>query len=383
MNAGGDISDSISNSFATRLIRWQREHGRHHLPWQNTRDAYHVWLSEIMLQQTQVGTVIPYYRRFLQCFPDIQSLASASLDEVMAQWSGLGYYSRARNLHKAAQRIVGEHGGIFPEEVEVIRQLPGVGRSTTAAIAVFAFGKRAAILDGNVKRIFSRCFGIEGYPGEKHVETQLWQIAEALLPRRDEGSGERDIEDYTQALMDLGATTCTRAHPRCGSCPLRPHCIAFRDNRVQRLPTPRPRKVLPEKETALLLVVAQDKILLEKRPSAGIWGALWSLPEMRMNENVIEYCMRFGINVWPMSRMEPFTHTFTHFRLRIYPLILQVISGSLDHLSPQALSQPGNPCVWMMPEDALKAAIPSPVRKVLLQYTSQAEPLEILTMAGN
>lgn len=379
MSAGGNIPDS----FVTRLIRWQREHGRHHLPWQNTRDAYRIWLSEIMLQQTQVGTVIPYYRRFLQCFPDVQSLASASLDEVMVQWSGLGYYSRARNLHKAAQRIMSEHSGAFPEQVDVIRQLPGIGRSTAAAIAVFAFGKRAAILDGNVKRILSRCFGIEGYPGEKHVETQLWQIAEALLPAKDENSIERDIEDYTQALMDLGATLCTRAHPRCGSCPLRLDCIAFRDNRVHRLPTPRPRKVLPERETALLLVVAQGQILLEKRPSAGIWGALWSLPEMQMNENVIEYCMRFGINVRPMSQMEALTHTFTHFRLRIYPLILQVISRSPGHLASEALSQSGNCCVWMMPEDALKAAIPSPVRKVLLQYTSQTEPLEILAMVDN
>ena len=383
MNTGGDISDSVSNSFAIRLIHWQRQYGRHHLPWQNTRDAYRVWLSEIMLQQTQVGTVIPYYRRFLQRFPAMQNLAAASLDEVMAQWSGLGYYSRARNLHKAAQRIVGEHGGIFPEQVDVIRQLPGIGRSTAAAIAVFAFGKRAAILDGNVKRIFSRYFGIEGYPGEKSVEMQLWQKAEALLPAKDENSIERDIEAYTQALMDLGATICTRAHPRCGSCPLRLECIAFRDNRVHRLPTPRPRKVLPEREAALLLVVTQGKILLEKRPSAGVWGALWSLPEMGMNENVIEYCMQFGINVRPMSQMEAFIHTFTHFRLRIHPLILQVISGSPDHLSPVALSQSGNQWVWMMPEDALKAAIPSPVRKVLLQYTSQTEPFEILAMADN
>jgi A/G-specific adenine glycosylase len=347
MSAGGNIPDSISNSisnsFAIRLIQWQREHGRHHLPWQNTRDAYLIWLSEIMLQQTQVGTVIPYYRRFLQCFPDIQSLASVSLDEVMAQWSGLGYYSRARNLHKAAQRIVGEYDGIFPEEVDIIRQLPGVGRSTAAAIAVFAFGKRAAILDGNVKRIFSRCFGIEGYPGEKSVETQLWQKAEALLPAQDENSIERDIETYTQALMDLGATLCTRVHPRCGSCPLRLECIAFRDNRVHRLPTPRPRKILPERETALLLMVAQGRILLEKRPNRGIWGALWSLPEMRMNENVIEYCMRLGINVQPMSQMGAFTHTFTHFRLRIYPLILQVIPRPPDHWHQRFYHRPGIP----------------------------------------
>ncbi|ODT84452.1 MAG: A/G-specific adenine glycosylase [Nitrosomonadales bacterium SCN 54-20] len=383
MNTGGDIPDSVSDSFAIRLIQWQRQHGRHHLPWQNTRDAYRVWLSEIMLQQTQVGTVIPYYRRFLQCFPDMQSLASASLDEVMAQWSGLGYYSRARNLHKAARRIAGEHGGIFPEEVDAIHQLPGVGRSTAAAIAVFAFGKRAAILDGNVKRIFSRCFGIEGYPGEKSVETQLWQKAEALLPVKDENSMECDIETYTQALMDLGATLCTRAHPRCGSCPLRLECIAFRDNRVGSLPTPRPRKILPEREVALLLVVAQGRILLEKRPGTGIWGALWSLPEMQANENVIEYCMQLGINVRPMSQMGAFTHTFTHFRLRIHPLILQVISRSPDHLSPAALPQSGNQRIWMMPGDALKAAIPSPVRKVLLQYTSQTEPHEIPAMADD
>ncbi|SOD40211.1 A/G-specific adenine glycosylase [Nitrosovibrio sp. Nv4] len=356
------------NSFAAKLIGWQKQHGRHHLPWQNTRDPYAIWLSEIMLQQTQVSTVIPYYRRFLQRFPDINSLALASLDDVLAQWSGLGYYSRGRNLHRAARLIVANHQGIFPRDVEAIRQLPGIGRSTAAAIAAFAYGERCAILDGNVKRIFVRYFGIEGYPGEKWNEILLWQKAEELLPPRDADQNQINgrIEAYTQALMDLGATVCTRGKPKCASCPVQSDCIALRDSRTDKLPTPRLRKSLPEKETVLLVLMKQNMILLEKRPATGIWGGLWCLPEMPVSKNAVEYCMQnFGMKVKPPAQMQPFDHTFTHFKLRIYPQSLQVVSCSV---ATGSKGQDRGESIWMTADDALKAAIPSPVRKLLIQH---------------
>src|SRR5690348_3553793 len=339
-SVGSSSHESLSmSSFSSRLIHWQQSNGRHHLPWQNTRDPYAIWLSEIMLQQTQVITVIPYYLRFLEHFPDIQSLASAPLDDVLAQWSGLGYYSRARNLHRAVKQIVRDHEGVFPGKYQDILKLPGVGRSTAAAVAAFAYGERRAILDGNVKRIFTRYFGIEGYPGARKTEILLWQKAEELLP----GGGKThrsDIETYTQALMDLGATICTRAKPKCGMCPLNPGCFAFREGEIARLPSPRPRKSLPEKETAFLILMTQDKLLLEKRPERGVWPGLWSLPEMQVGENPVDYCMRrFGMETEPSPAMfppvspskqpflSPFTHTFTHFRLRIHPMPLRAISS--------------------------------------------------------
>lgn len=361
----------MADSFATKLIRWQQQYGRHDLPWQNMRDAYAIWISEIMLQQTQVSTVIPYYRRFMQRFPNIQSLASASLDDVLALWSGLGYYSRGRNLHKAARLIVTEHQGIFPEDIGMIRQLPGIGRSTAAAVAVFAFGRRSAILDGNVKRILSRYFGIEGYPGEKQNETLLWRKAEELLPQFDgnqidENQFKDPAEVYTQALMDLGATVCTRSKPKCHSCPLVVDCIALRDNKVDRLPAPRPRKPLSEKETALLVLIKQGQILLEKRPAPGIWGGLWCLPEMPVGKNAAEHCMNLGMEVQPLAvELESFDHAFTHFKLRIHPKPLKVVSYSSCLLPARA---GGNESIWIAIDEALKAAIPSPVRKLLMQF---------------
>ena len=236
------IKQSLNFSF--QLIHWQRVHGRHSLPWQNTRDPYAVWLSEIMLQQTRVTTVIPYYHRFLQHFPDIKSLSLASLDEVLALWSGLGYYSRGRNLHKAARLIVRDHQGKFPCENSIIKQLPGIGRSTAAAIQVFAFGKRYAILDGNVKRVFARYFGVKGYPGEKKTEILLWKRAEKLLP---ENNVIGDIEAYSQGLMDLGSNICTRTKPKCNICPIHLKCAALQENKIDKLPAARPRRTLLSK----------------------------------------------------------------------------------------------------------------------------------------
>ena len=263
---------SSQPTFAARLIAWQETHGRHDLPWQQTRDTYRIWLSEIMLQQTQVGTVIPYYLRFLDRFPDIATLAAATQADVLGYWAGLGYYARGRNLHRAAQLIVSEHAGRFPAAAEQIAELPGIGRSTAAAIAAFAFGARGAILDGNVKRVLTRVFGIEGFPGKPAVERELWALAESLLP-------ENGIEIYTQGIMDLGATLCTRSRPDCGECPMRGLCVAEREGSQARLPTAKPSRQIPERQSTVSIFFDGSSVLLERRPPTGIWGGLLALPE--------------------------------------------------------------------------------------------------------
>ena len=273
----------MSSSFSFRLLAWHRRHGRHDLPWQGTRDAYRIWVAEIMLQQTQVAAVIPYYARFLQRFPDLASLAGAPQDEVLRLWSGLGYYSRARNLQRAAQMVVEHHGGAFPRALAQIEALPGIGRSTAAAIAAFAYGTRAAILDGNVKRVLARHFAVAGFPGEKRVEQRLWQLAEEQLP-------PRAIERYAQAIMDLGATLCTRAKPDCAECPLAQSCQALALGRVREFPAPRPAKAVPTRSTHMLLLVRNGELLLEKRPPSGIWGGMWSLPELEQAANARARC---------------------------------------------------------------------------------------------
>jgi A/G-specific adenine glycosylase len=340
--------------FSSRLINWQKRHGRHDLPWQNTRDPYAIWVSEIMLQQTQVSTVIPYYQRFMARFPDIASLASAHEDEVLAHWSGLGYYSRARNLHRAAQIVAAQHGAAFPRVLEAIVELPGIGRSTAAAIAAFAFGQRHAILDGNVKRVLARHAAIEGYPGEKGVEQKMWQLAEQRLPTRN-------IEAYTQGIMDLGATICTRK-PQCVACPVVEGCEAHAQGRVDELPSPRPRKALPERATAMLILLYGRDVLLEKRPPTGIWGGLWSLPEANVNEDAMAVAqVRYGVYPEREACLPDLAHTFTHFRLNIQP---RVLSGFKQR---QSACEPG--LMWMSIEDALGAALPAPVRRLLSGIT--------------
>jgi A/G-specific adenine glycosylase len=334
-------------SFSWRLIEWQKQHGRHDLPWQQTRDPYAVWLSEIMLQQTQVASVIPYYQRFIARFPDIAALAAASQDEVLAHWSGLGYYARGRNLHCAAQLVVAQHGGVFPSDPELVVALPGIGRSTAAAILAFSFGQRHAILDGNVKRVLARCFGIDGYPGTKVVENRLWQQAEALLP-------ESGIETYTQALMDLGAMVCTRK-PSCAACPFASGCVAYNEKRVAELPTPKPRKPLPQKETAMLILLRQGEVYLEKRPPTGIWGGMWSLPEAPVLE--MDALTRLGMAGREGQPLPEMQHTFTHFRLRIVPRLFEVTA-----LQPGVRETGG---LWLTPADAMGAALPKPVREIL------------------
>ena len=339
------VSDSPMSGFSASLIVWQREHGRNELPWQRA-DAYRVWLSEIMLQQTQVVTVIPYYQRFIASFPDVARLAAASEEQVLAHWSGLGYYARGRNLHRAAQIIVARHGGAFPREFEQIIELPGIGRSTAAAICALAYHERRAILDGNVKRVLARFCGISGWTGDRQIETLLWQQAEALLP-------ERDVADYTQALMDMGATLCTRSKPRCAACPVRAGCNALHTQRTAALPTPRPRKALPQRHAKFLMLMHGNDILLEKRGPAGIWGGLWCLPQLEEGDEEL-YA---GWQIDEQITLPVFTHTFTHFKLHITPLRLK-----LAH-KPLQVQQGGG--VWMGVADALSAAIPTPVRKLL------------------
>ena len=343
----------MGSGVATKVIAWQKTQGRHDLPWQGTRDPYAIWLSEIMLQQTQVATVIPYYNRFLARFPGVAELAAAPLDDVLRLWSGLGYYSRARNLHKAAQAVVNEHGGRFPRRFEDFTALPGVGRSTAAAICVFSFGARHAILDGNVKRVLARLRGVKGYAGEKKVADRLWQEAERLLPRRG-------IEAYTQGLMDLGSAVCTRGKPRCDDCPLHGDCVALKRGWVAGLPSPRPRKALPHKRTTMLVLTRAGEVLLEKRPPTGIWGGMWCLPEVARHPDLEAYCLKhFGARVLEVETMPTLAHTFTHFSLDIRPLHVRVSA-----LVPQA-AEPG--LTWLSLEDARGAAIPTPVRKILAQ----------------
>ena len=352
------------SDFAVRLIRWQHRHGRHDLPWQ-AQDAYRVWLSEIMLQQTQVATVTPYYLRFVAAFPTVATLAAASEEQVLTHWSGLGYYARARNLHRAARLIVERHRGVFPREFEQILELPGIGRSTAAAICALAFHERRAILDGNVKRVLARYCGIEGWAGNKKVEDRLWKKAEALLPRPSgEGGGEganagrsADIAAYTQALMDLGATICTRSKPRCGECPVQSGCIAFNTGRIDELPTPRPRKTVPERRAVFLLLMHGNDILLEKRPGSGIWGGLWCPPQFDDEAAARDWFLRNEMTASEGARLEAFTHTFTHFRLHITPLKIRLSR------KPLRGAQPGS--LWLDVEEALRAAIPTPVRKLL------------------
>lgn len=306
--------------FADRLLAWFDVHGRRTLPWQSPRSAYRVWLSEVMLQQTQVATVIPYFERFVARFPDFRSLAAADVDEVLALWAGLGYYARGRNLHAAAKQVGSLHRGEMPNDLEAVQALPGVGRSTAAAILAQAFGARHAILDGNVKRVLARHAAVAGWPGTPKVAEQLWAIAERLLPATR-------LADYTQAIMDLGATLCTARAPACACCPVAADCIAHREERVGAFPSPKPARARPYRRATLLLVEnAQGAILIERRPPTGIWGGLWSLPVAAEGESADQLLrQRHGIRVEPLDTLPAFRHAFTHFELELTPLVCALI----------------------------------------------------------
>lgn len=340
--------------FAPRLIAWQDRHGRHDLPWQGTRDPYRVWLSEIMLQQTQVATVIPYYQRFLDHFPDLAALAAAPSEAVMAAWSGLGYYARARNLHACARTVMAAHGGRFPRQPTAIAALPGIGRSTANAIAVFCFDAREAILDGNVKRLLCRHFSIAGYPGTATVERELWAVAEALLP-----AGR--VDAYIQAQMDMGATVCTRSRPRCDICPVAESCLGRRQGRVGELPAPRPKRKLPEREVAVLVLEHDGRVLLVARPPAGIWGGLLSLPELAPGETAAALASRLGCRITACRQLPVIEHGFTHFRLHLLPLHCR--AEPLPHAA-----EPGGR--WLDAAGIAAAALPAPIRRLLADFPS-------------
>ncbi len=300
--------------FNKRILNWYHQHGRHNLPWQKNQSLYRTWVSEIMLQQTQVATVIPYFEKFIQRFPTIVKLAEASQDDVLLHWAGLGYYSRARNIHKTSQIITEQYQGFFPEHYEHVLALPGIGPSTAGAILAQALNQRHAILDGNVKRVLARHQAIEGWPGQKDVEKKLWYWAEKYTPKVE-------VADYTQAIMDLGATVCTRSSPKCDICPVAVSCLALKQNRVTELPFKKPKKVLPVRTKRLLIIRNnQGEYLMEKRPPSGIWGGLWSLPELSLDQLVADSVKQnFRLKVTEVQDLPVFRHTFSHFHLDITP----------------------------------------------------------------
>lgn len=344
---------AIENSFTPPLIAWQKLAGRHDLPWQNTRDPYRIWLSEIMLQQTQVSTVIPYYQRFLARFPDVATLAAAPVEAVIEHWAGLGYYARARNLHRCAQQVAAVYAGKFPNSASQLATLPGIGRSTAAAISAFAFGERTAILDGNVKRVLCRHFGIDGFPGTAAVERRLWALAERLLP-------DSDIAAYTQGLMDLGATLCTRSRPRCGDCPVAAGCVARREGRQSGLPTPRPRAAVPERTATFVLISDGHRLLLERRPPNGLWGGLLVPPE----GEPAEVAARLGLKLAETTRLPALKHALTHFRLTLEPVVCRIDPA-------HCVAEPG--LEWLEIERAAKAGVPTPIRKLLRQLAGMTD----------
>lgn len=310
-----------SQFFAQRVLKWAAKHGRKQLPWQQQRTPYRVWVSEIMLQQTQVETVIPYFEKFMQRFPTIQALAKAPQDEVLHYWSGLGYYARARNLHKAAQIIWQDYQGEFPLEINEVISLPGIGRSTAGAILSLSHDQKHTILDGNVKRVLARYQAITGWPGKANIEKQLWGIAEDLTPNKDNA-------DYSQAMMDLGATVCTRTKPNCEQCPVSSDCMALESDLQHLLPSSKPKKSIPTRNTVMLAVTnKQTGLLMQRRPNHGVWGGLWSFPEFDSEESAIDWCLRTFQQV-PESQqlMKPITHIFSHFRLMITPVAVQYVT---------------------------------------------------------
>ncbi|MHC1654384.1 A/G-specific adenine glycosylase [Stenotrophomonas maltophilia] len=348
------------DGFVARLLHWFGDHGRHDLPWQHPRSPYRVWLSEIMLQQTQVATVIPYFQRFLQHFPTLPDLAAASNDAVMAQWAGLGYYARARNLHAAAKRCVELHEGDLPRDFEALHALPGVGRSTAGAILSQAWNDPFAILDGNVKRVLSRYHGIDGFPGLPAIEKQLWAIADAHVAHVPAGR----MADYTQAQMDLGATVCSRAKPACVICPLQDDCVARREGRTAELPTPKPSKTLPEREAvALLLRDAQQRVLLQKRPDTGIWAQLWTLPQAEAGIELQEWFDAHVVgSLEDAEELPVLQHTFSHYRLH-----LQVLSRQVHGLRVE------EPTLrWVAADELPALGLPAPIRKLLDGATLKA-----------
>jgi len=337
--------------FGSAVLHWYDRHGRKDLPWQRGITPYRVWVSEIMLQQTQVGTVLNYFDRFMAALPTVEELAEAPEDEVLHLWTGLGYYSRARNLHKTAKTVLAEHNGEFPRDVEALAELPGIGRSTAGAIASLSMGLRAPILDGNVKRVLARYQAQDGYPGEPKVAKQLWDVAERFTP-------QVRVNHYTQAMMDLGATLCTRSKPSCLLCPLRNGCRAHLLGRETAYPVAKPRKALPQKRTLMpLLANREGAILLYRRPSSGLWGGLWSLPEVLAADELDGFANRHGLSLGERRELPGLTHTFSHFQLAIEPWLIQV-----EHATPAVAEADW---LWYNLATPPRLGLAAPVKKLL------------------
>jgi A/G-specific adenine glycosylase len=362
ISAEESMPPSEAADFARKVVDWYHCHGRKSLPWQGG-DAYRVWVSEIMLQQTQVATVIPYYQRFMASFPDLDTLAGASLDDVLHHWSGLGYYARARNLHRCAVAVQRDFGGVFPQGQTELESLPGIGRSTAGAIRALALGEHAAILDGNVKRVLSRCFAIEGWPGERRVLSRLWSLSEHLTPAA--GTAE-----YTQAMMDLGSLVCTRSKPACGQCPLDSVCMAHAAGNPTAYPQARPRKRLPVKSTRMLVLSDESGgILLEQRPPSGIWGGLWSLPECPPEERIDLWCQRqFGVEVGQARNLPQRRHSFTHFHLDITPVRVRV-------KNPRHYLMDAGKRVWYNLSQPDSRGLAAPVTRILQELATDQETI--------
>jgi len=340
------------STFQRSILDWYDQHGRKDLPWQKDLTPYRIWLSETMLQQTQVSTVIPYFNRFVKKFPDIETLAQAPIDEVLHSWAGLGYYARARNLHKTARLIFDR--GFFPDSLDELVELPGIGRSTAGAILSIAFNKSHPILDGNVKRVLARFKAVSGWPGTNAVNKQLWAISEHLTP-------QTRVAAYTQAIMDLGATLCTRSNPACACCPLNSGCLARITDTVSALPSPKPAKTLPLKQLVFLILCDnQDRILLEKRPPTGIWGGLWSLPEFDSVESASNWCIANDLHPVDQQLLATQRHTFSHYHLDYTPLFMQT-----DGLNNNVMET--NRSVWYKAEHINDLGLPAPVKQLLQQ----------------
>ena len=348
----------MPNDFADRVLTWYDEHGRTDLPWQENPVAYRVWVSEIMLQQTQVQTVIPYFERFMQSFPDAVSLADAELDAVLHHWSGLGYYARARNLHRAACIVRDEFDGVFPDDFDAVVALPGIGRSTAGAILSLALGQRQPILDGNVKRVLARHAAVEGWPGKTETANRLWALADSLTPHRR-------VAAYTQAIMDLGATLCTRSAPACDRCPVRSDCEARKLDAIASFPGRKPKKTKPLRSTRMLLALAGESVYLERRPPSGIWGGLWSLPELGDvggdvgDQELEDWCRRelnrpvTGTETWETLR-----HSFSHYDLDILPVVVRLSSSSSTVADKDDAS-------WFRWHDTPPGGMAAPVKKLI------------------
>jgi A/G-specific adenine glycosylase len=345
----------MPKQFSEHLLDWFDQHGRHDLPWQHPRSPYRVWISEIMLQQTQVKTVIPYFENFMQAFPTLPQLANSDLDQVIRLWAGLGYYTRAKNLHRAAKQCMAFHQGKLPESFDDLLALPGIGRSTAGAILSQAHGLRFAIVDGNVRRTLARFYGVEGWSGVPAIDKQYWALAEKNLP-------QKRLADYTQAIMDFGATLCTRSKPQCNECPLQKSCYAFQHDCVASLPTKKPLKTMPQRETQMLVLLTKtNEILLQRRPAKGVWSGMWSLPEAQSSDEHLRLLNSHAKNVHgddDAEELESFEHVFSHYRLLITPFLWR-------SLQPRSKIQDNDEYRWQALDQIDDIGLPTPIKRIV------------------